>query len=328
MVKSWYRKNFSRITLKRDTVSIYFDFICDKDPLKKLRTPFNFFLVNLSVADLIVGAVTMPISVYGHYSEYTGYMDTTISESIHLSSLMSGSASLFSIIALSLDRCLAITRAIEYRKHLSWRRCAQAATLVWGVSLTTPFLVLVIGYMEYLMFFMSSAIMTGVVVMVTVNTLIRRTLRKQNREMGLKLGIDRNSTTTSSNNTFQQQQRAATERKVTKLFFLITAVFTAIYLPAAVLIFVLHFCQSCSCTPRHVMRDVQFLLTAANSLANPFVCTLRSKVYKNSVKKMFSEWCSCFDRHESTKRSSKRRFVHDDEHAVDSTTVNSNVSIN
>ena len=61
-----------------------------KDPLKKLRTPFNFFLVNLSVADLIVGAVTMPISAYGHYQEYTGYMDSIIAKLIHLSSLISG----------------------------------------------------------------------------------------------------------------------------------------------------------------------------------------------------------------------------------------------
>ena len=293
-----------------------------KDPLKKLRTPFNFFLVNLSVADLIVGVVTMPISAYGHYSEYTGYMDTTISASIHLSSLMSGSASLLSIIVLSLDRCLAVTRAIEYRKRVSWRRCALVAMLVWGVSLSTPFLVLVIGYMEYLIIFMSTAIMMGLVVMVTVSTLIRRSLRKQNREMSVKMGIGDDSTT--SNQTSQTQQRMNTERKVTRLFFLITAVFTGICLPAAVLIFVLHFCQSCSCTSRHVMRDVQFLLTAGNSLANPFVCTLRSKMYINSIRKMFAA-CCCISH--GTELSTKKNFVVDDENVDSTTTVNSRVSI-
>ena len=252
-----------------------------KDPLKKLRTPFNFFLVNLSVSDLIVGCVTMPISVYGHYREYTGYMDKTISDSIHLSSLMSESASLLSIIVLSVDRYFAVAKPIEYREKMGWRRCALAASLIWVVSLSAPFTIFVFGYMQYLMYFMSTAILTGVVVMVIISTMIRKTLRKQNRKMTKHDSSDKNT-----NNTFHRQ-RMATERKVTRLFFLVTAVFTIIYLPAAVIIFVLQFCQSCNCTSRHVMRDVQFLLTAANSLANPFVCTLRSKMYKNSVKKMF-----------------------------------------
>ena len=34
------------------------------DPNKNLRTPFNWLLVNLATADLIVGFITEPISVY------------------------------------------------------------------------------------------------------------------------------------------------------------------------------------------------------------------------------------------------------------------------
>jgi len=42
-----------------------------KDPLNKLRSPFNYFLVNLAVSDLIIGVVTMPISFYVHYEDIT-----------------------------------------------------------------------------------------------------------------------------------------------------------------------------------------------------------------------------------------------------------------
>ena len=41
-----------------------------KDPLKKLRSPFTYFAVNLAVADLIVGIVSMQIGIYNHISEY------------------------------------------------------------------------------------------------------------------------------------------------------------------------------------------------------------------------------------------------------------------
>ena len=40
------------------------------NPLKKLRSPFNYFIVILAVADLLVGAVNMPVGIYYHYQEY------------------------------------------------------------------------------------------------------------------------------------------------------------------------------------------------------------------------------------------------------------------
>ena len=40
------------------------------NPLKKLRSPFNYFVVNLAVADLIVGMISMPVTIYFHVLEY------------------------------------------------------------------------------------------------------------------------------------------------------------------------------------------------------------------------------------------------------------------
>ena len=40
-----------------------------RDPLKKLHTPFNYFLINLSASDLVIGFVVMPISIATHYKE-------------------------------------------------------------------------------------------------------------------------------------------------------------------------------------------------------------------------------------------------------------------
>ena len=40
-----------------------------KDPLNKLRSPFNYFLVNLAVSDLTVACTTLPISAWSHINE-------------------------------------------------------------------------------------------------------------------------------------------------------------------------------------------------------------------------------------------------------------------
>ena len=40
-----------------------------KDPFRSLKTPFTFFVVNLAVADLVVGAVIEPLSALTHFRE-------------------------------------------------------------------------------------------------------------------------------------------------------------------------------------------------------------------------------------------------------------------
>ena len=40
------------------------------NPLKKLRSPFNYFVVNLAVADAIVGTFSMPVAIYYHAYEF------------------------------------------------------------------------------------------------------------------------------------------------------------------------------------------------------------------------------------------------------------------
>ena len=39
------------------------------DPFNELRTQFNFFVVNLAVADLIVGMMIDPLTSWAHYME-------------------------------------------------------------------------------------------------------------------------------------------------------------------------------------------------------------------------------------------------------------------
>ena len=36
------------------------------NPLKKLRSPFNYFITNLALTDLIIGIISMPLAIYLH----------------------------------------------------------------------------------------------------------------------------------------------------------------------------------------------------------------------------------------------------------------------
>lgn len=78
------------------------------DPFKKLRTPFNFMMVNLALADLIVGTVTEPLSIYIHWKEGVGeHVTLTVSRVFFMSYFISCTASLLSLAILAVERYLA-----------------------------------------------------------------------------------------------------------------------------------------------------------------------------------------------------------------------------
>ena len=94
------------------------------DPLKQLRSLFNYFVVNLAVADLIVGTISMPIAIHYLLQEYFGRRPNfRLHEKInHMSLFTSLTASLLCLITLSIDRYIAITYAVRYRKNATWKK--------------------------------------------------------------------------------------------------------------------------------------------------------------------------------------------------------------
>ena len=65
-----------------------------KDPLNKLHTPFNYFLLNLALSDLLLGFITMPVGVLFHIEEYNNILDLNVARTLHMSLFISGTASL------------------------------------------------------------------------------------------------------------------------------------------------------------------------------------------------------------------------------------------
>ncbi|XP_066912351.1 5-hydroxytryptamine receptor 2C-like [Clytia hemisphaerica] len=252
-----------------------------KDPFNKLHTPFNYFLVNLAVADLIVGCVASPITAYVLWMEYTGVLTKTLGDLLHVSCLVSNMASELSIVALAFDRYYAVSDAISYRAKVSWKKCIIATAVIWVISLSVPFLRLYLGYIRYLTIFVSSAILVGSITLIVLLYKVRKAMKKQSATLGQHLD--------DSNRPRKEfdMKRLAMERKVTKVFFIMALVFLGIHLPAAIMIYILRACAECHCTVRHVLRDLQLLLTSANSTTNPFVLTLSSEIFERAVKKIF-----------------------------------------
>nr|QBL02583.1 biogenic amine-like GPCR [Tripedalia cystophora] len=251
-----------------------------KDPLKKLRTPFMYFLVNLAFSDLIVGCVTMPTSVVTHTLEAHGTKKRVHATIIQLSYFMSSTASMLSLATLCIDRYLAVRHPMSYRRRITLSLCIAVSVVIWILSISLPFLFFVVGYMNYLMIFAHSAVVLTLIIIAFTYKNIYSILTSQ----AWKLRGARHSSAENLNvDPGVEASRTASERHVVQVFLFILCYVVICYVPAIICIYILRFCPKCDCNFRHVLRDLQFLFIVSNSCVNPFLCSIRLRPFRRAI---------------------------------------------
>lgn len=99
----------------------------------RLRTVSNYFLLSLSVADLSIGLVSMPLyTVYvllGRWPLGQVVCDLWLSLDYTTSN-----ASVASLLLISFDRYLSLTRPLSYRVRRTSRKASVAIVIAWVVS--------------------------------------------------------------------------------------------------------------------------------------------------------------------------------------------------
>ena len=248
-----------------------------KDPLKKLRSPFNYFVINLAVADLIVGIISMPIGIYNHTLEYLKTKPDVLKRVFTVTLFISLTASLLCLITLSVDRYVAITFPMKYRSNLTWRKCWIGSFIIWILSLSLPFIYLKVGYINYLMIYVNTAVVIAAITLVMTYIRIYKFLRGQIQRM------KEISRTTSNETKMLESKRTLQQKKVTRVFLWILVLFLVCYIPATIIVYILQFCTACRCESIHVMRDTTFYLLTVNSCMNPFVYALKNKHYRHAL---------------------------------------------
>lgn len=146
-----------------------------KDPYKDLRTPFNYFVINLAAADLIVGCVTEPAFIIYHTKEAVKGQKLQVLWIFHLTYFMSLTASLLSLSALTVDRCLTITS--PFRRRLKQRHGYLTSAVIWCVSFSVPLIYLVVEFYVFLFVFANTATLVVFVILVISHKRIAKTMQ-------------------------------------------------------------------------------------------------------------------------------------------------------
>lgn len=279
------------------------------DPYKNLRTPFNYLIANLACADLLVGTVTNPISVYIHFKEG---LDLSLSmrelETLHMSYFISCTASVLSLGTLAVERYLAIRNPHTYRNKLTGKRILVTIASIWMTSLILPLIYFEVGVITYAFIFANTALVavfgiTCFIYGLMLKKFHERRMQYTREEIRCQSMIQDQASIESipMNNTSVQERdiirdsrvpannalynsALAMERKVTKTFLVVLIALLCCYGPSTVFIYVMSFCDTCRCKTLHWFRDLQFLFVIMNSSVNFYCYAIRAPRFRNAFK--------------------------------------------
>ena len=236
------------------------------NPTKNLKTPFNYLVLNLAIADLIVGIVTEPVFVGYHTNEALKHPVLSVRWVVYTSYFMTSTASVLSIMALAVNRYqVATSNRIERGKISS---AVATSVALWICSLSLPLLYLAVGFYLLAFIFANTAVVISVGVLIFVNYRIYHSLRQHEKHSEhIRSSRDR-------------QKHVKREQKITMLFLLIIISFLACAVPSLVMIYVINLCNTCNCVLIHWFRDLQYLFLLLNSATNQFLYAWRMRSFQ------------------------------------------------
>ncbi|KAK7137868.1 hypothetical protein R3I94_013497 [Phoxinus phoxinus] len=101
---------------------------------RHLRTPTNFFIVNLAIADLLLGTTVLPVSATLEILDYWvfGRIFCDVWAAVDV---LCCTASIMSLCVISIDRYIGVSHPLQYPNIVTRRRALLAMLGVWVLSL-------------------------------------------------------------------------------------------------------------------------------------------------------------------------------------------------
>ena len=191
-----------------------------------LPKPLKTLLLSLAVSDVSVGLLVQPfyVSLIIKWSQATQPGCTVLEAFITISSCLS-LPSLFGVVAISVDRFLAIHLHLRYQELVTHKRVVAVVISIWLLSAFLPLMPfwspMEINYIIYAVILIASLLVTAI-----SNCKIYLVLRRHNNEMGA-LQMQEIQQAAENND----RTNLAILRKSAVAIFYVYLVFLACYLP-------------------------------------------------------------------------------------------------
>ncbi|KAK5598574.1 Adenosine receptor A2a [Crenichthys baileyi] len=276
-----------------------------------LQSITNFFVVSLAVADIAVGLLAIPFAItisVGFCANFYGCLF------IACFVLVLTQSSIFSLLAIAVDRYIAIKNPLRYNSLVTGRRAKCIIALCWTLSAgigLTPMIgwntgwnstvhiteknscpedmtqclferVVPLDYMIYFNFF--GFVLTPLLVMLVIYINIFMVARRQLRRMSIKIAHtpiprQRAPSSNSSRSFLQKEVHAA------KSLAIIVGLFALCWLPLHIINCFNYLCKDCERSTIWVM-NMAIILSHANSVVNPLIYAYRIREFRQTFRRI------------------------------------------
>ena len=237
---------------------------------KKLRKKSLFLVMNMALADVMLGAVSLPLwvcfSVGPYYQLWTAKPNTPMSYSFYFLDTTFSQSSLISAVFISYERFYAVYWPLKH-KTLSTRAYGIAIFMVWSLAIVVSIVVFLsiyqMAHKAAVLSWMSFPL-SFLFIVCAFNISIWRKVRKRNIAL-------------------QHQNRAASQnQRLTKTLLFVSAISVLSWLPLVILNYLV-FVQGLDIPRRFLFSEIITILNFSNSILNPFVYALRIPEFRQTL---------------------------------------------
>ena len=250
-----------------------------RDPCQCLRTPSVFLIANLSVADFFMGIVSYLRAVELTYV----YFDLGDLLIVNLVEYFIGAVSILAavttLLAMSYDRYVAVTKPFQYPQKITNRRAKIAIAVIWINALIMCVLPVVdVKRENFLLAYCYSHFVIPSFILTAVYVKIYKMVAHQRQQLR-----DVRASLTAANRRKQLER----ENRMAITFVLILFIFYCSFLPYFIQVQILYFC---SCRTSYAY-NVYYLVTneflSVSSMVDPFMYAWKLPKFNHSLRFFF-----------------------------------------
>lgn len=232
-----------------------------------LRTICNYFIISLSVSDILVALFAMPIWLVVQLNGHRWNYNPSLKAFWDCMDILCGTASIMNLTAVSFDRQLAITSPFSYPKILTRRRAILLICCVWFYATGMACARLIEWpFPSYLHFVATFSFFLPLAIMLVMYTRIYLIARYHARRIG---------------------KNYANDIKAAKTIAVVIGVFTCCWFPFFVVVLLYAYRGWGYRMPFQIYNLTKWL-EYLNSGLNPIIYTCLNRTYRRAFKKLFT----------------------------------------
>ena len=281
---------------------------------RRLKTPMNFLLVNLALADIMVAVFLAPIYVVSGISHPEGETGDTLCKLVTGGNLawVGGLTSVFSLVFIAIERYYAVLHPFNVQDKITPGKVRFFITVSWFTAVLCEIPEMVFDCYQpesvlrckevwpndwlpvvYGVFWLIMAGVFPVTMMVFLYYKISRSLWLDDGAYGSQ---------------FSRHVVTRSRTKLTKMMITVSVVFSLCWLPVLA-VYIIRNVRPGLIVHEDIAVRFCYGLVAFNSSFNPFLYTLQFDKFKGQLRKLCCSWRQ--SSHELRRRSTRESLFHD-----------------